>query len=71
MNKIYNSWYIKVSNTDELYFEVKWNKNSFPILFFHGWPWWNFKEKDEIYFDLAKNQKVILLLRHRTVITWL
>lgn len=49
--KIHKSWYLKVSENHEIYYECKGSPNWIPVLFLHGWPWDCFKEKHERNFD--------------------
>ena len=72
MNNFYNSWYIKVSEEDELYFEAMWNKNKFPILFIHWWPWDWFQDEDKKIFDFEKNNVIFFEQRrcNRSRFTW-
>ncbi len=72
MTKIYKSGYLEVSQNDKIYFECKGNKNAFPILNIHGWPWDNFKGKDENYFDLEKNNVIFYDQRRwgKSVFSW-
>ncbi len=72
MAKIYNSWYIPVTETDQLYFECKGNKDSFPIIYLHWWPWCWFSESSEQYFDLEKDNVIFYDQRRngKSIFTW-
>lgn len=72
MAHMYNSWFIKVSETDKLYFECKGNKDSFPIIYLHWWPGCWCDEWDEKYFDLEKDNVIFYDQRRngKSVFSW-
>jgi proline iminopeptidase len=55
---IYKEWYLRVSETDEIYYECKWKITAKPILYLHWWPWYGLSGREDAYFELDKNNVI-------------
>ena len=54
----YQSGFLKVSNTHQLYYEAIGNQKATPILFLHGGPGAGFSDKDKRFFNFKKHHVI-------------